>query len=331
MSKRIARAFSIFALAFLLPSALAQAQTTIGQLAPPNPSGYCTNGPYDGGPTLSAAGQYTAPFSGVVTSWSTNATSGAGQQLTFKIVRPTGAFGGFTIIGHDGPRTLTPSTLNTFSTVLPIQAGDVIMTNDVNADAVPSACLFETGNPQDIVSYTFGNAPDGTTIESEGFEEGVRFNLTATILGPPTVTSLSATGGTIKGGTAVVVAGSNFAEVRAVSFGTAPATSFTVNSEGQLTAISPASSKLASVPITVTTAAGTATAAQTFAYEGCKVPKLKNKKLKGAKKQLRKKDCRTGKVKKLGDATAKTGKVVQQKPAPGQLLPPGAKVKVTLK
>jgi PASTA domain/IPT/TIG domain len=331
VSRRIARAFSILALAFLLPASLAQAQTTIGQLAP-NPSGYCTNSPFDGGPVGPAAAAYTAPFSGVVTSWSTSATSGAGQQLTFKVVRPAGPFGKFTIVAHDGPRTLAPSALNTFRTTLPIQAGDVIMTNDVNAsEALPSACLFETGNPEDLVSYTEGDAPDGATFETEGFEEGVRFNLTATILGPPAVVSLGATGGTIKGGTPVVVTGSNFAEVRSVSFGSTPAASFAVNSEGQLTAISPPSSSLVAVPIAVTTAAGTATSAQTFAYEGCKVPKLKGKKLKGAKKQLRKKDCKAGKVKKLGDATAKSGNVVKQKPAPGRLLPPGAKVKVTLK
>lgn len=333
MSRHLARALLIFAVALLGSAPLAQAQTTIGQLAPPNPFGYCIQGPFDGAPIGPAAGAYTAPLSGVVTSWSTNATSGAGQQLTFKVIRPAGAIGRFTIVAHDGPRTLTPSTLNTFSTALPIQAGDLIMTNDVNAsEALPSACLFETGNLDDATIYSAGDAPDGSTIEGEEDPEtGVRFNLTATILGPPTVTALSATGGSIKGGAPVVVTGSNFAEVKAISFGTTPAAAFTVTSEGQLTAISPPSTTLASVPITVTTVAGTVTSAQTFAYEGCKVPKLKGKKLKGAKKQLRKKDCRAGKVKKLGDATAKTGEVTKQNPAPGKLLPPGTKVKVTLK
>lgn len=81
----------------------------------------------------------------------------------------------------------------------------------------------------------------------------------------------------------------------------------------------------------MTTEAGTATSTQLFSYEGCKVPQLKGKKLKAAKKQLRKAGCKLGKVKKQGDATIKTGKVVKQKPGPGKLLPPGAKVKVTLK
>ena len=84
------------------------------------------------------------------------------------------------------------------------------------------------------------------------------------------------------------------------------------------------------MPITVTTAAGTATSAQTFAYEGCRVPKLKGKKLKASKKKLKKADCKTGKVKKRKGATAATGEVVKQSAKPGTILAPGTKIKVTL-
>ncbi|HEX5982702.1 MAG TPA: IPT/TIG domain-containing protein [Solirubrobacterales bacterium] len=314
-------------LALVLP-AQAGAQVTIGELAPPNPVPYCINGPYDGAPVGPAAPTYTAPISGTVTSWSTNATLGAGQRLTFKIYRPV-APGRYLIVGHDGPRDLVPGVLNTFSTSLPIQAGDLIGSNDLNADDFPNACLFETGNPADAVFYTEGDFPDGATIEPEGFEEGVRFNLKATILPPPTLASLAPSRGSFKGGSSVVLTGSNLAQVSGVSFGGVPA-QFTVNSESQVTAVSPPVSKLGSVPVTLTTAAGTATSPQLFAYEGCRVPKLKGKKLKGAKKRLRRADCRVGKVKKRGDATAKTGEVVKQRPKPGKLLPPNAKVKVTL-
>ncbi len=84
------------------------------------------------------------------------------------------------------------------------------------------------------------------------------------------------------------------------------------------------------MPITVTTAAGTASAAQTFAYEGCTVPKLRGKKLKATKKKLKKADCKTGKVKKRKGATAATGKVLKQSAKPGTILAPGTKIKVTL-
>lgn len=60
------------------------------------------------------------------------------------------------------------------------------------------------------------------------------------------------------------------------------------------------------------------------------MPKLKGKKLKASKKRARKSDCRIGKVKKLGDASAKTREVVRQNPKPGKILLPGTKIKVTL-
>jgi len=80
--------------------------------------------------------------------------------------------------------------------------------------------------------------------------------------------------------------------------------------------------------VPLTPPAGTAIGALTD--EGCKVPKLKGKKLEASKKTARRSNCRIGKVKKLGDATAKSGKVVGQRPKPGKILSPGAKIKVTL-
>jgi beta-lactam-binding protein with PASTA domain len=101
-------------------------------------------------------------------------------------------------------------------------------------------------------------------------------------------------------------------------------------SETQIDAVAPASATTGSVPVSVTTPAGTATASQTFAYEGCAVPKLKGKKLKPAKKRLAKALCKIGNVKLTGGATKKTGKVKKQNPKPGRLLAPGSKVNVKL-
>ena len=63
--------------------------------------------------------------------------------------------------------------------------------------------------------------------------------------------------------------------------------------------------------------AGAASSVQTFAYEGCNVPKLSSQKLKASKRKSKKADCKIGSVKKTGDATAKTGKVIKQNPKPG--------------
>jgi hypothetical protein len=62
----------------------------------------------------------------------------------------------------------------------------------------------------------------------------------------------------------------------------------------------------------------------------CKVPKLKGKKLGGAKKALRAAHCKLGKVTKAMGATAKTGKVVKQSVKAGAKKAANAKVNVKL-
>lgn len=127
-----------------------------------------------------------------------------------------------------------------------------------------------------------------------------------------------------------MIGGSNFAEVKGVSFGSVPASSFAVNSEGQITAVAPPSATLANVNVSVTTLAGTATSASQFSYEGCTVPKLTGKKLKASRKKATKAHCKVGKVQHKKAAPSKVGKVLKQKPKAGTLLPPGAKIKVTV-
>jgi PASTA domain len=81
-------------------------------------------------------------------------------------------------------------------------------------------------------------------------------------------------------------------------------------------------------PPTYTTSDGQA-GAPTFltrqAGPTCTVPKLKGKRLKKAKKKLRNRNCKLGKVKGHGK------KVKKQKPKAGTLLPEGSKVKVTVR
>jgi hypothetical protein len=62
----------------------------------------------------------------------------------------------------------------------------------------------------------------------------------------------------------------------------------------------------------------------------CRVPGLKGRKLKGAKRRIRAAECRVGTLRKRGGATAKDGKVVGQHPRAGASVPAGTKVRVTL-
>jgi hypothetical protein len=322
----------IVAMAALLlatATATAQAQVTIGQLAPSGtPVSECEySDPYDEVQTAVASGNgYTVPVSGVLTSWSTNAGLGPNQQLGLKVFRRTG-LNTFLVVASD-PRPIASNVLNTFPVSIPVQAGDLIGLHIPAETTAPTACVFETGDARDEIHFQEGDATPGSTISTKSFSE-YRLNVSATILPPPVAAGLSLTAGSIAGGAQVAIAGVNFASVTGVSFGSTPV-AFTVPSEGQIVATAPPSATLGAVPVTVTTAAGIATAPQTFTYEGCQVPKLGGKKLKASKKKLRKADCKVGNIKKRGDATAKTGKVVKQNPKAGAILLPGAKVKVTL-
>lgn len=321
--------FGVMAMLVLAWAASAQAQTTVGQLAPADPPVVCTGQSYDviQGPTA-AADPYVIPAAGVITSWSTNAAAGPGQTLAFKVFRPVGA-PNYNVLAHQGPVGLAPSVLNTFPVQIPVQAGDVVGLNTSTGAGVTNACLFQT-SPADFfaAAATPGSAPDGATVTLTPTAPGYRLNVQATLQRPPSITTVSPTGASIKGGDTVTITGAELSGASAVSFGSTPASSFTVVSETQITAITPASKTVASVPISVSTVAGTAQA--TFAYTGCKVPRLSGKKLKAAKKALKKATCKVGKVTKKKGASAKTGKVVKQGPKPGKILAPGTKVKVTL-
>ncbi|MDR7169699.1 hypothetical protein J2W56_003443 [Nocardia kruczakiae] len=72
----------------------------------------------------------------------------------------------------------------------------------------------------------------------------------------PTLTSIIPASGSAAGGTTVVLTGTHLTGATAVSFGGTPATSFTVNSSTQITAVAPAHSA-GTVQVTVTTPSGT--------------------------------------------------------------------------
>lgn len=311
-------------LAALVLCAPAGAQITIGQnglLADLDECNYADGRDYAQQAVVSGPG-YTVPIAGVLTSWST--ISQKTGSLALKVFRPVA--GQYLVLAEDGPKNLPASLPQTYAVSIPVLPGDL-----VGLAAPPfagSGCRFETGSFSDSTRYQLNNAAPGSTIALSGGELGARLNISATLLPPPTIASVSPAGGSVKGAT-TTIAGANFANVSAVSFGGVPAAGFSVGSEGQITATAPPSATLGAVPLIVTTAAGSATAS--FAYAGCKVPKLKGKTLKATRKAAKRSNCKLGKVTKKGGATGKSGKVKKQSPKPGKVLAPGTKIKVTLK
>ena len=80
----------------------------------------------------------------------------------------------------------------------------------------------------------------------------------------PVVSSVSPNQGSESGGTSVIITGTGFTSVLTVRFGNKVATSFTVNSSTQITAVAP--SGTGTVNVTVTTSQGTSTQTVPFTY-----------------------------------------------------------------
>jgi hypothetical protein len=93
-----------------------------------------------------------------------------------------------------------------------------------------------------------------TTAGTSQTSSADRFTFTSPTA--PQVTSVSPTSGGTAGGTAVTITGVNLTGATSVSFGSVAATSFTVNSDTQIVAVSPPED-VGTVDITVTTPAGT--------------------------------------------------------------------------
>lgn len=266
-------------------------------------------------------GLATSPIDGTILRWRLEGFEG---PFRLRVLTPNGG-PSYTGAGTGATETVPDKGLHTYATNLPVKAGQTIGVESTGPGwfgAVESlGAIFAIFVPP-LGDAATGNA----TVE---FPD-TTFTFSADVLPPPTVSAISPASGPIGGGAAVTISGANFIEVKGVSFGGVPAASFNVVNEGTITAVAPAGAAIGSVPVTVTTIAGTATSGQSFAYEACAVPKLRGRKLKGAKKAIRAGDCLVGKVRKRKGVTAKTGKVLKQRPKPGQVLPPGTKVNVKL-
>jgi hypothetical protein len=311
-------------LLLLFPAGSGAATVTVGSpLTAPFKSEPCTTlGTCTGiNAVLPESGALVAsPIDGVVVRW--RMMLGAPPfRYKLRVLAPAGGTT-YTGAGSSAAETPTGPGLETFAAGLPIKAGQVIGF-DVEPKA-PTGFAEENGG---IVLGWIPALPDGATAPAGASIDGeIAFN--ADVQPAPTISGLSPATGSFKGGAKVVIAGTDFAGVGAVAFGGVPAKSYTVDSEGQITAVSPSIKPLSKVPVSVTTVAGTATSATLFKGAACVVPNLKGKKLKAVRKKLKKKSCKLGKVK---GKKSKAARVKKQKPKPGKKLAPGSKVKVTLR
>lgn len=277
----------------------------------------------------------TSPVSGAVVSFSVvgGSTAGTYRLRTANQVAGKAQF----IMGKlSAPVAVVPNGgIQAYATSLPISAGQTI---GLTTSETASVGFREVGR---YAEWDTEPPESGQSQAEFRVEEIAGFN--AEIQPAPTISGLSVTSGSTAGGTAVTISGTDLEGATALTFGSTAA-SITADSETQITAVAPANASATTVPVSVTTVAGTATG-PSFTYVAppappvviatpvahCVVPNLVGKKLKAAKKALANAKCALGAVTKLDGATAKSGKVAKQGSKAKAQLAVGAKVAVTLK
>lgn len=265
-----------------------------------------------------------SPTNGAVVAW--HIVDAEGGPFRLRVLRPVA--GGYLASASSAPMSPAGLATQTFTTALPVQAGDLIGIDNSNAGD-------KIGVIQPLAGAKFAAwvppLGDGASAPPKEEQEGYEVGFNAVVQPPPTLSAVVPNSGSFTGGTAVTITGTDFANVTGVKFGGLATAGFAVDSEGQITAVAPAG-QLGEVDVTVTTIAGTTPVSTTdrFSYAACVVPSLKGRRLKAAKKRLRKANCQVGKVTRKKGVKAKAAKVVRQGPKPSKQFPPGKKVNVRL-
>jgi hypothetical protein len=125
----------------------------------------------------------------------------------------------------------------------------------------PTLVVYDShGN--ELYNQAIAGVVNGSQVYSQAF-----LVLAPGFVPVPRLTRISTTSGPTSGGTSITITGTGFTGATAVSFGSTPAGSFTVNSDNSITAVSPPVSG-STVDVTVTTAGGTSamSAADQFTF-----------------------------------------------------------------
>jgi hypothetical protein len=267
-----------------------------------------------------------SPVSGAIVRW--RVINAEGGPFFLRVLHPNGS-GAYKAAGTSNAATPTDLGLQTFTTNLPVLAGDLIGVDPTHGSDKIGIVSAVSGAS---FAKIFPPPLEGATVAPRPPVAGEEIELSAEVQPTPVVTKVSPNFGSVAGGTKVTITGTDFNGASEVKFGEVTAAALQVDSETQITATAPKSTKVGRVDITVKTLAGTSVTdnSDTFAYEGCVVPKLGGKKLRVVKNRLRSANCKLGTVGKVKRPASKRGKVVAQSPKPGRVLAPGAKVNLKL-
>jgi hypothetical protein len=234
-------AFVALALAILLP---ASAQATTVTMGDPNVplvthDGFECKTSCMPGETLAQgftpdADVNFAPAAGLITSWRVK-----GEGTVKLIVLESVEGGGWVAIGTSASATNTEGQPN--ATSLPIGFDDLIAVELVtrpNRSAVEAEPLESASG--ELLQWLPPLTNGEMAREPQFTERGLRLELNAEVALTPVISSLAPASGSTTGGNAVKIGGLYLTGATSVTFGSTPASSFSVDSSNQITAIAPA-------------------------------------------------------------------------------------------
>lgn len=170
---------AVLAAAALAGASSAGAAVTVGQIAPTTPTPTCASPVDRVQPLVTSGNTYVVPVEGTITSWSTNAGAAAGASLKLKVFRPVlGVANTYTVEGNDGPRALTPNTVNSFPANVPVKKGDLI---GLNSNVGSPNCSFVVTGDQYFRTTAASDTADGATATIATPVVNRRLNITATV------------------------------------------------------------------------------------------------------------------------------------------------------
>ena len=142
---------------FFAFGATANARTDVGQIVDPN--GSACNQNLTWLQTVSPNNRYVIPENGVITQWTFLGGNVIPTQMKLKVARSAGG-NSYLITGESAPEAPVASTLNTFSTQIAVQAGDIIGFHFLGPNFTRCAL---PGSPGHQDSFAPGDLAPGST------------------------------------------------------------------------------------------------------------------------------------------------------------------------
>ncbi|HEX6665627.1 MAG TPA: IPT/TIG domain-containing protein [Solirubrobacterales bacterium] len=287
---------------------------TFVSISPPNAGGIVVRSPVDG----------------AIVRWSISASPTTGYAI--RTLRRDG--NSFTGGKASGPVTVTAFGVQEFTSNVPIHAGDLI-----GLDVPPEGIIRSNELAGSLHGYMVPTLAEGQSHTTGEFPGELALN--AQIQPAPKVTGIAPIVGPTAGGTTVRVTGSEFTGVSGVRFGGVPAPSFSVESDGALTAVTPpVPPSHQVVPVTVITNAGESPLSAYFEYlppesqpeqRRCVVPDLRGRRLAVARRKAKRALCAIGAVRRPRHKTGGLVFVVRQSPGPGAVGREGTMINVAVR